>query len=80
MLSKSNASTLAGQPPLDLVLERLPNGELAWLRPSSDAGEPDDALYVVTDLGRRALAEYALFGPSPSVAELVAGTHSGSST
>ena len=44
-------------------------GELAWLRPSSDAGEPDDALYVLTDRGRRALAEAALFGPWPTVAE-----------
>ena len=26
-----------------LVLERLPSGEFAWLRPSLDAAEPDDA-------------------------------------
>lgn len=77
MLLKSSASGTAGQPPLDLVLERLPNGQLAWLRPSSDAGEPDDALYVVTDLGRRALAEYALFGPGLTVAEMAAGSPRG---
>jgi hypothetical protein len=73
MHSKSNASTRAGQPPLDLVLERLPSGEYAWLRPSTDAAEPDDALYIVTDLGRRALAEDALFRRDwPTVAEAVA--------
>jgi hypothetical protein len=52
------------------VLERLPNGELAWLRPSADACEPDDALYVITDAGRRALAQDALFAHNwPTVAE-----------
>ena len=35
----------------DLVLERLPNGELAWLRP-----EPR---YVLTDQGRAAIARGA---------------------
>jgi hypothetical protein len=57
------------------VLERLPSGEHAWLRPEvdqvedSNPAESDDALYIVTDLGRRALAQYALFGPCPTVAE-----------
>lgn len=37
------------QPPL--VLERLPSGEFAWLRPETDPR------YVVTDCGRAALAE-----------------------
>ncbi len=56
----AHAANLAGQPATDLVLERLPSGELAWLR-SEDRGEPDDALYVLTDAGRRALAEAQLF-------------------
>ena len=37
----AHAANLAGQPATDLVLERLPSGELAWLR-SEDRGEPDD--------------------------------------
>ncbi len=32
----------------DLVLDRLPNGELAWLRP--------DTRYIVTDAGRAPIA------------------------
>ncbi|HEY1298143.1 MAG TPA: hypothetical protein VGJ60_34120 [Chloroflexota bacterium] len=67
MLSKSNASTLAGQLPTDLVLERLPNGQLAWLRPCTEAFEDDDALYVLTDKGRHDLRMAELFGPSPTV-------------
>ena len=51
----------------ELVLERLPNGEHALLRP-----EPEDVRYTITDLGRRALAENALFGPWPTVAEACA--------
>jgi hypothetical protein len=69
VLAKSSVPQLAGQCPTDLVLERLPSGELAWLRPSTDRAESDDALYVVTDLGRRDLAIAALFGrPWPTVA------------
>jgi hypothetical protein len=65
-----SSSEVTGQPPTDLVLERLPNGEYAWLRPSADACEPDDALYVITDAGRRALAQDALFTHNwPTVAE-----------
>lgn len=57
----------------DLVLDRLPSGEHAWLRPSTDSGESDDALFVVTDKGRRELAIDALFGhPWPTVAEAIA--------
>src|ERR1700716_1944637 len=41
----------------DLVLERLPNGEHALLRPESE----DDPLYVLTDQGRRDLALAQLF-------------------
>lgn len=59
--SYSHAANVAA-----LVLERLPNGELAWLKPSTDPAEPDDALYVPTDSGRdlcaRWRAEVALFG------------------
>ena len=68
MHSKSTASQIAGQPSHDLVLERLPSGELAWLRPNPD--DDPDPRYVVTDAGRRALAMDALFGrPWPTVAE-----------
>ena len=38
----------------DLVLERLPNGEMAWLRPVEE--EPR---YTITAAGRVALAEHA---------------------
>ena len=63
------------------VLERLPNGEYAWLRPEpakavvdSNPAESDDALYVPTDAGHdlvvRMRAQEALFGhPWPTVAE-----------
>lgn len=53
----------------ELVLERLPNGEHAWLRPSTESYEAEDALFYVTDAGRRAVAMAALFGPAPTVAE-----------
>jgi hypothetical protein len=49
----------------DLVLERLPNGEHALLRP-----EPEDVRYVLTDAGRRALAIALLFDRGPKVAEV----------
>lgn len=48
------------------VLERLPNGEYAWLRSSS---ESEDARYTITDAGRRALREADCFGPWPTVAQ-----------
>ena len=48
----------------DLVLERLPNGECAYLKP-----EDDEPRYVLTDFGRRALREADCFGPWPTVAE-----------
>jgi hypothetical protein len=67
MRPKFIASPVAGQPSTDLVLDRLPNGELAWLRPCTEAAEPEDALYVLTDKGRRDLRMAELFGPSPSV-------------
>ena len=71
MHANSTASQFAGQPPADLVLERLPSGELAWLRPETHPlrvvaplPQPDsDARFPLTDLGRRALAAEALFGP-----------------
>lgn len=61
----SNATT-------DQVLERLPNGEFAWLRLDSHpvrivedvcASRPDpDSRYWITDNGRRALRNAELFG------------------
>jgi hypothetical protein len=62
MRTKSIARPGAGQPFTDLMLERLPSGELAWLRPSTEPAEPDDALYVLTDKGRRDLRMAELFG------------------
>lgn len=59
----------------ELVFERLPNGEYAWLRPELDAAA-DTTLYVTTDLGhdeaRRARAMEACFGPWPTVADVLA--------
>jgi hypothetical protein len=58
----------------NLIWTRLPNDEFAWLKPSTDAAESDDALYTVTDRGRRALAMDALFGHGwPTVAEAQRG-------
>ena len=57
-----------------LVQERLPNGEYAWLRPDNDRQ------YVLTDLARRELANDALFGPCPSVAEVARQRRNGSGT
>jgi len=54
-----------------LVLEELPNGEPAWLRPAATRRYVLPSRYVLTDQGRRALAEAALFGPWPTVAEAV---------
>jgi len=68
MLSESIPSRIG-----DLVLETLPNGELAWLRREldsaiADADQLDQELartlgdgprYWLTDLGRRALDEAA---------------------
>jgi hypothetical protein len=62
---KSNVSPVVSLPSNDLVLERLPGGEFAWLRP-----EPE-RYYVLTDLGRRVLAMDALFGPWPRVVDSV---------
>jgi hypothetical protein len=42
VLTKSTAGHLAGPTdPTDLVLEPLPNGEYAWLRPELDAAIAD---------------------------------------
>jgi hypothetical protein len=73
MHSKSNASTVAGQPTTNLQLERLPNGELAWLRPEPAPAPRRYVLpsrYVLTDQAHRELAMLALFGPCPTVAEV----------
>jgi hypothetical protein len=64
----------------DLQLERLPNGELAWLRLNPHTVRivedqympmPDDARLTLTELGRRALAMERLYGPWPTVAEVM---------
>jgi hypothetical protein len=56
--------------PVSQVLERLPNGEYAWLQ-SKERAELDDALYVPTQAGRDLVARWraqeALFGPCPRV-------------
>jgi hypothetical protein len=67
VLTQSTAGQLAGHTPGDLVLEPLPNGELAWLRPDLDAAireatgrsaeQPPEPRYWITDAGRRALDE-----------------------
>jgi len=85
MLPQSSAGEVAGpSAPAGLVLERLPNGEYAWLRRELDAAiadadrldqdltrlldrrpqpQPDDdPRFLLTDLGRRALAMEACFG------------------
>ena len=43
MLTQSTAGQNAGPTPSGLVLERLPNGEYAWLRPALDAALRDSA-------------------------------------
>ena len=55
--SYAHANTIA-----DLVLERLPSGELAWLKPCEEPAEDEDALYTITWEGRRALRQAELFG------------------
>ena len=63
MLTDSTPGPLAGPTdPAGLVLERLPSGEFAWLRPETPG-------YVLTDAGRRALALAWLLGPTPTLAE-----------
>jgi hypothetical protein len=74
MRTQSTAGQWAGRTSNDLVLDRLPSGELAWLRPEAQDNDPR---YVLTDAGRRALDEdrrartmEALFGhPWPTAAE-----------
>jgi hypothetical protein len=66
MLTKSNPGLVAGHPHADLVLERLPSGELVWLRPCAEVFEDDDALYTITWEGRRALRMAELFGREPT--------------
>jgi hypothetical protein len=73
MHAQSNPQ-LTTQPADSLVLERLPSGEYAWLRPArvvdvAHVALPQDARFDLTDAGRRALATEALFGSWPSVAE-----------
>jgi hypothetical protein len=59
----------------ELVLEELPSGDFAWLKPCTEPSEPDDALYWPTESGRdlvaRVRAQEALFSyPWPTVAEV----------
>ena len=66
MLDQSSAGCLAGPTPAaDLVLERLPNGEYAWLRP-----ECSEVRYVLTQRGQDLLARWRaerwLFGAEVS--------------
>jgi hypothetical protein len=100
VLTQSTAGQSAGPThPAGLVLERLPNGEHAWLRAELGAaitdaeqlerdmarvldrrdGQQPEIRYWITDEGRRVLDEdrraramEALFGPWPTVAEVVA--------
>lgn len=85
MHEESTASMDAAQTATSLVLEQLPDGEFAWLRPKVSSPldryrltdrvviteEGDDMRCVVTDAGRRALAEAACFGRCPTVAEVM---------
>jgi len=51
-------------------LELVNYGEgYAWLKP--EPRQSSSTRYVLTDLGRRALAMEALFGPWPTVTEVV---------
>jgi hypothetical protein len=45
-----------------LVLERLPSGDMAWLKPCTEPAEDDEPLYVITEKGRRDLRMAELFG------------------
>jgi hypothetical protein len=56
-------------PDVDLILERLPDGSLAWLKPEPERTYRRPARFRLTDQGRRALAVEACFGPWPTVAE-----------
>ena len=49
-----HSDSTATQPTPPLVLERLPSGEHAWLRPRNRL---DDVRYTITEAGRRALRE-----------------------
>jgi hypothetical protein len=73
MHAQSNPQLIT-QPTDNFVLEQLPSGEYASLRPArvidvAHVALPQDARFDITDAGRRALATEALFGSWPSVAE-----------
>jgi hypothetical protein len=76
MHPKSSATAhLTELPAGSLVLERLPSGEWAWLRPAPrERSYVMPSRYWLTDRGRRALAMEALFGPWPTVSEACAVT------
>jgi hypothetical protein len=52
MLNQSTADQIADHSASGLVLDRLPNGELAWLKPKLDAADEIDQL-MARQLGRR---------------------------
>ena len=56
----------------NLVLEPLPNGELAWLKPCEEPAEDDDALYMITGEGPLSLRMAELFGTTWMATELTA--------
>jgi hypothetical protein len=68
MLQESSASPLAGPPTTDLVLEPLPNGELAWLGPNPNGS--DSHRVILTQRGSDLLARWRaarwLFGAEVS--------------
>ena len=67
MLPQSTAGCLAGPSPADeLVLERLPNGELAWLRP-----ERPPERFVLTN-SKGATWTVKCYGPDPTDAATLA--------
>lgn len=50
----------------DLVLETLPSGDVAWLRP-----EGHEDRFDITDAGRRALAQALALESGPTIAEVM---------
>ena len=63
----ANASYCHASNVAAFLLERLPSGELAYLKP-----EDDEPRYLLTDASRRDLAVERLFGPWPTCAEVAA--------
>lgn len=57
-----------GQAPDDLVLEQLPNGQHAWLKPERDRRFILPSRYWLTDQGYRYLAEQRSIEQGPGAA------------